>query len=223
MPTTYRRLGCAAVACLLSALALAQAPDDIVVNQNRIPAGKLQNGVLNLQLELRSGAWRPEADDGPQLFVQAFGEAGHAAQIPAPLLRMPEGTTVHAAVANKLAMKATVYGFNTRPGDANAGTEIPAGESHEFTFTAGAPGTYYYWARTIEPFKLGPFHKPLRADAYLNGAFIVDPPGSVPADRVFVINTMLVPPDVTHPGLRSRHHQWQVLPVHRTPGIHGRR
>ncbi len=130
--------------------------DEIVANQNRIPAGKLENGVLNVQLELRSGAWRPEAGDGPQLFVQAFGEAGHAAQIPGPMLRMPEGTTVHATVTNKLQMKATVYGLNTRPGDANAGTEIPAGESHEFTFAAGAPGTYYYWARTTEPLKFGP-------------------------------------------------------------------
>ncbi len=121
MSTTYRRLGCAAVACLLSGLALAQAPDEIVANQNRVPAGKLENGVLNLELELRGGAWRPEAGDGPQLFVQAFREAGHAAQIPGPMLRMPEGTTVHATVTNKLQLKATVYGFNTRPGDANDG------------------------------------------------------------------------------------------------------
>src|SRR5580704_13464390 len=175
MPKTYRRLCCTVVLCLLSALAFAQEPSEIVANQNRVPAGKLENGVLNLQLELRSGAWRPEADDGPQLFVQAFGEAGHATQIPGPMLRMPEGTTVHATVTNKLNLKATVYGFNTRPGEADAGVEIPAGKNHEFTFAAGAPGTYYYWARTIEPFKLGPFDKPLRSDAYLNGAFIVDP------------------------------------------------
>jgi manganese oxidase len=202
MPTTYRRLCCTAVACLLSALAFAQAPadDEIVANQNRVPAGKLENGVLNVQFELRNGAWRPEADDGPQLFVQSFGEAGHAAQIPGPILRMPEGTTVHATVTNMLKMKATVYGFNTRPGGANTAVEIPAGENHEFNFAAGAPGTYYYWARTTEPLKFGPvtFVQPLRADAYLNGAFIVDPAGSVPADRIFVINAMLVPPDVTH-------------------------
>jgi len=199
MSTTYRRLGCTVV-CLLSAWALAQAPDEIVANQNRVPAGKLENGTLNVQLELRSGAWRPEAEDGPQLFVQAFGEPGHAAQIPGPLLRMPEGATVHATVTNKLKLKATVYGFNPRPGDATTGVEIPAGESHQFTFAAGAPGTYYYWARTTEPLKFGSLTliRPLRADAYLNGAFIVDSPGSLPADRVFVINTMLVPPDVTH-------------------------
>ncbi|MGO9404787.1 MAG: multicopper oxidase domain-containing protein [Terriglobales bacterium] len=204
MPTIYRFIGFSAAVCLLSALTLAQAlaADEIVANQNRIPAGKLENGVLNLELELRSGAWRPEADDGPQLFVQAFGEAGHAAQIPGPMLRMPEGTTVHATVTNQLKMKATVYGLNTRPGDEKAGVEIPAGESREFNFVAGAPGTYYYWARTTEPLKDGDLIlvQPLRADAHLNGAFIVDPPGPVTADRVFVINVMVAEADVVHHG-----------------------
>ena len=143
MPTTYRLLCYSAVVCLLSALALAQVPhaDEIVANQNRIPAGKVENGVLNVQLELRSGAWHPEAEDGPQLFVQAFGETGRAAQIPGPMLRMPQGTTLHATVTNQLKMKATVYGLNTRPGDATAGIESPAGETREFKFAAGAPGT----------------------------------------------------------------------------------
>ena len=203
MPTTYRFLYHSALVCLLSALALAQAPaaNQIVANQNRFPAGKLENGVLNVQLELRSGAWHPEADDGPQLFVQAFGEAGRAAQIPGPMLRMPEGTTVHATVTNQLKMKATVYGLNTRPGDERAGIEIPAGENREFTFAAGAPGTYYYWARTTEPLKDGDLIlvQPLRADTHLNGAFIVDPAGPVVADRVFVINVMVAAADVVHP------------------------
>jgi FtsP/CotA-like multicopper oxidase with cupredoxin domain len=204
MPTTYRFLWYYAGVCLLSALALAQAPaaNEIVANQNRIPAGKLEKGVLNVRLELRSGAWRPEADDGPQLFVQAFGEAGRAAQIPGPMMRMPEGTTLHVTVTNQLKMKATVYGLNTRPGDEKAGVEIPAGENRDFTFAAGAPGTYYYWARTTEPLKDGDLIlvQPLRADAYLNGAFIVDPAGPVAADRVFIINVMVAKPDVVHPG-----------------------
>jgi len=49
--------------CLLSASALAQAPDadEIVANRNRIPAGKREKGMLSVQLELRSGAWHAEA------------------------------------------------------------------------------------------------------------------------------------------------------------------
>lgn len=127
MLRNYYLFGYIAVACLVSAFAFAQAPADgeIIANQNRRTAGILTNGLLNVQLELRSGTWHPEANDGPQLFVQTFGEVGQAAQIPGPLLRMPEGTTVHATVANKLKMKATVYGLNTRPGDAEMGVEIP--------------------------------------------------------------------------------------------------
>jgi FtsP/CotA-like multicopper oxidase with cupredoxin domain len=186
---------CFALAGILSTSALAQAPatNEIVANQNRVPAGKLENGVLNVRLELRKGVWYPEVDNGPQLFVQAFAESGSsAAQIPGPLLRMPEGATVRATITNKLKMKATFYGLNTRPGDDNTGVEIPAGDSREFTFAAGAPGTYYYWARTTEPLKVGSrtLVQPLRADAHLNGAFIVDPAGPVAADRVFVINSM---------------------------------
>ena len=150
MSTIYRPLCSGVVVCLLITVAFAQVPgtDEIVANQNRISAGKLEKGVLNVQLELRNGTWHPEAEDGPPLFVFAFAEVGQAAQIPGPMLRMPEGTTVHATVANKLKVKATVYGLNTRPSDAEAGVDIAAGESHEFTFSAGAPGTYYYWART---------------------------------------------------------------------------
>ena len=206
MTTTYRLLCGLAVVYLLSASAIAQAPpaDEIVANQSRTAAGKLANGALNVQLELRTGAWRPEADDGPQLFVQAFGESERAAQIPGPMLRMPEGTRVHATVANKLKMKATVYGLNTRPNNDNIGVEIPAGETREFNFAAGPPGTYYYWARTTEPTKFGTVTvvQPMWADAHLNGAFIIDPAGSTPvaADRIFVINEMFVAADVVQTG-----------------------
>lgn len=181
---------------MLAANALAQLPasEAILANQNRIPAGKLENGILTIQLELRKGTWHAEADDGPQLFVQAFGEAGHPAQIPGPLLRMPAGTTVHLTIANKLKKKATVYGLNTRPGDPKAGIQLAPGESHELTFAAGAPGTYFYWARTVTD----PPDAPVLADAQLNGAFIVDPPGIIPPDRIFVLNAMFVLGDALH-------------------------
>lgn len=204
MSTSQRFFCDCLMLCLVFALAVASAAaaEEIVANQNRVAAGKLENGVLNVKLELRSGAWRAEAEDGPQLFVQAFGEVGHATEIPGPLLRMTEGTTVHATVTNKLKLKATLYGLNTRPGDENAGVEIRAGESHEFTFAAGAAGTYYYWARTTEPLKTPHFTivQPLRADAHLNGAFIVDPAGPAVADRVLVINSMIAESDVIHPS-----------------------
>ena len=185
---------------LWAAIAIAQSPTEpILANQNRIPAGVLENSVLTVQLELRNGAWRAEADDGPQLFVPAFGEAGRPAQIPGPLLRMPAGTTLHVKVTNKLDTKASIYGLNTRPGDPAAGIDLGPGESRDLTFAAGAPGTYYYWARTSAPRK-NPTAPPVFADSHMNGAFIVDPPGPVPADRVFVINSMFVKEDVLQEG-----------------------
>lgn len=169
-----------------------------MANQNRTPAGKLEGGVLNVQLEIRSGAWHPEAEDGPQLFVQAFGEPGHPAQVPGPMLRMPQGTTVHVTVTNQLKVPATVYGLHTRPGDAKDELPVPPGESRERTFLAGAPGTYFYWARSTAPRPSGP-PQPAFEDAHLNGAFIIDPPGDVAADRVFVINVLLAKADIIHP------------------------
>jgi len=194
LSTSLRTLWVLVVLCIFAALAFAQEPavEQILANQNRTPAGKLENGVLTLHLEIRTGAWRAEADDGPQLFVQAFGEAGHPAQIPGPLIRMSVGTTVHVTIANKLDKKATVFGLNTRPGDAQAGVDLAPGESHEWNFEAGAPGTYYYWARTTDS------KRPLFADAHLNGAYIVDPAGLVTPDRLFVINVLIAPADVLH-------------------------
>ncbi len=181
-------------------MAIAQSPptDEIVANQNRTPAGKLESGVLTLHLELRTGTWHIEADDGPPLFVQAFAETGRQSQIPGPLLRTPEGTTVHVTLTNTLKKKATVYGFNTHPGDPKSGIEVPPGESRDLSFIAGAPGTYFYWARTVSPPESD---QPYLADAQLNGAFIIDPPGALAADRVFVINTMFVLADALHKTL----------------------
>jgi FtsP/CotA-like multicopper oxidase with cupredoxin domain len=202
MPKRSYLLTIAALLCLVPATRALPA-DQVLANHNRTPAGKLENGILNVQLEIRTGTWHPEAEDGPALYVQALGEREHPAEIPGPLLRMPEGTAVHATVTNKLKIKATVYGLNTRPADPSLGVEIPAGESREFKFIAGTPGTYYYWARTTEVFKVGErtIVQPVRADAQLNGAFIVDPAGPVVADRIFLINSMFAEADVVQQGL----------------------
>jgi FtsP/CotA-like multicopper oxidase with cupredoxin domain len=192
---------CLAVIHILAAIVSAQslASDEILANQNRTPAGKLENGVLTVHLEIRNGTWHAEAEDGPPLYVQVFAEAGQPASIPGPLLRMPVGTTVKATIDNKLKKPATVFGLNTRPGDPNAGIAIPAGESRETSFLAGAAGTYYYWARTVSPEKVEPYLQ----DAQLNGAFSVDAPGAVPPDRVFVINLMTTRADAIHPRFET--------------------
>lgn len=180
------------------------APDEILANDNRTPGGKVESGVVTLSLEIRTGIWHAEAEDGPRLYVQAFGETGKPAQIPGPLLRVVTGTMVHVAIANRLKRPATVFGFVRRPASSDPGIEIAPGQTRDISFAAGAPGTYFYWARTVtEPEKsrfVGdqPFALPFKADAQLNGAFIVDAAGPVPPDRIFVIDAMQVDPDVLH-------------------------
>ena len=44
----------------------------IAANDNRRPAGRLEQGVLTLTLEVREGLLRPEGDDGPGVPALAF-------------------------------------------------------------------------------------------------------------------------------------------------------
>ena len=78
----------------------------IAANDNRVSAGKLDNRVLMLHLEVREGQWHPGAITGPAISPQipitvdtaAFGEAGRFLQMPGPLIRAPQGTEVHVSV-----------------------------------------------------------------------------------------------------------------------------
>src|SRR5262245_11752191 len=160
----------------------------IEANQNVSPAGQLRDGVLTIRLEIRQGDWFPEAETGPSVVVQAFAEEGGSLQIPGPLIRVPEGTEVRATVRNVLDKgTARLYGLYARPGGDKKPLEIPAGETRDVRFKLTAPGTYLYWATTTET----TLQRRFFADSQLSGAIIVDPPGEVVADRVFVIGVWL--------------------------------
>ncbi|MEO6057548.1 MAG: multicopper oxidase domain-containing protein [Gemmatimonadales bacterium] len=104
---------------------------------------------MTLDLELRTGMFRPHASDGPGVEVQAFGEAGRPLQIPGPLIRVPEGTVIRATIRNRLRRSALVlHGFATRPGATNDSIRVPPGATRTVRFEAGRPGTYYYWGTT---------------------------------------------------------------------------
>ena len=89
-----------------------------MANDNQTPAGQLKNGVLNLQLGLCQGRWYPEDEGGGYRDVYAFAEGGHAPQISGPLIRVQQGTKIHATIHNALALPAKIYGLHTHPGDA---------------------------------------------------------------------------------------------------------
>ncbi|MFY9562563.1 MAG: multicopper oxidase domain-containing protein [Terriglobales bacterium] len=164
----------------------------IAPNDNRAFAGALRDGVLTIRLELGEGQWRPESDDGEVFTVYAFGEAGKALQNPGPLIRVPEGTEIRAIVHNALPVAATVHGLHARPGDEKDALGLPPDATQEVRFKTGTPGTYYYWATTTGRSIL----QRMPVETQLAGALIVDPPGAVAADRVFVIGVYYQDPPI---------------------------
>ena len=166
-----------------------------VTHDNLHPAGQLANGVLTLHLDIREANWTPDAEDGTALPVLAFGEEGQPPSIPGPLIRIPQGTTIHVTIKNPLFVTAFVHGLHTHPGKSEDAVKIPGNESKELTFVAGEPGTYYYWAATSADTTLD---SRLTWDTLLTGAFIVDAPGEPVTDRILMIGlwyNMLVPVD----------------------------
>jgi manganese oxidase len=156
----------------------------VVANDNRRPAGALDQGVLTLALRAAAGQFRPEGDSGRALRVEAFGEGQSPLSSPAPLIRVPEGTEIRAAIRNELADVLRVNGLCDRGAPTCAPIDVPAGAMREVRFKSGPVGTYHYWATTTG------MPMPFRAsdDSQLSGAFIVDAAGApADADRVFVI------------------------------------
>ena len=155
-------------------------------NDNRTPGGRLHDDTLELRLEVGMATWRPEADSGPSIEVAAFAEEGRAPEIPAPLIRIPSGTVIVASVRNRLTDSTiAVHGLVTRPAERDDSLVLRPGESATVTFAAGEPGTYLYYA-VPGKHSLVPFTNDERETT--SGAFIVDPPGGSPADRIFVMN-----------------------------------
>ena len=155
-------------------------------NDNRTPAGTLRNGVLTIRLEVREGEWHPDKEADPGLVLRAFAEAGKPPAIPGPLIRVPEGTLIHATLHNALA-DSTVYlhNFSTRGLADTSAIQLEPGATKAVRFVAGSAGTYFYWAST----RPGAITARAVSDAELAGAFVIDPAGTPaqPRDRVFVL------------------------------------
>ncbi len=193
------RLGSVAIvvfgATALGRMTPAAPPVRVVANDNRIPAGTQQGDTLRIDLVLQQAEWYPEAEDGPHVTVEAFGEGGKIPSIPAPLIRVREGMVIHATVRNLLTdSTAHVIGLGTHPIATGDTLHVRPGDSTEVTFVAGAPGTYLYRA---DIGKQGPTN----ADAQhttTGGAFVVDPVGGSPPDRILVMNIISYEVDSTH-------------------------
>lgn len=182
-----RSLTCAAIACfglLAVGCASPRGPDTTIQpNDNRQAAGKLENGVLTVALEARTGSWQPEGDGSRSLdSLAAFAEAGGRLSTPGPLLRVPVGTEIRGTLHNTLGRPLTVFGLGKARGFSDSVVVAP-GATAEFAFSADKAGTFYYFARNgVDPFGLR-----LAQDTQLQGAIVVDAPNA-PPDRVMAIS-----------------------------------
>ena len=161
-------------------------PSRILPNDNRRPAGRLENGVLTLRLEAREGVWHPHGYDRHGIRIGAFAEEGAPLQIPGPLIRVPAGTKVRTTVRNTLNQPLAVFGLGAERGASGDSVVIQPEETTEFRFVADRPGSYYYLGRHEQPGVPDP-----ALTGSLHGALIVDPPGATVArgDRVLVISS----------------------------------
>ena len=180
----------AAFAALAACAASEPSGERVVPNDNRVAAGTLRDGVLTLHLEAREGRWYPDGHDGPSIVMQMFAEAGRAPQNPGPLIRVPAGTRIHLSVRNALRDSTlVVYGLHTRPAPPSDTVQVRPGATRQLEFTAGEPGTYFYWASTT--------HRSVDdrngTDSQLHGAFIIDSTRAPPNDRVFVLGSWTGP------------------------------
>ncbi len=159
-------------------------PPRVVANDNLVRAGSTFGDTVIVRLVLQRAEWRPEGDNGPHIEVEAFGEAGRAPTIPAPLIRVPAGTIVRAVVRNALTdSTAHVIGLGTHPINVNDTLHLGPGDSSAVTFVAGAVGTFLY--RAVIGTDLDDRESERETTG---GAFVVDPVGGSQPDRIFVVN-----------------------------------
>jgi FtsP/CotA-like multicopper oxidase with cupredoxin domain len=154
-----------------------------MANDNRTAAGELKNNILELKLEMQEAIWYAEEEGGGHRDAFVFAESGRAPQTPGPLIRVAQGTEIHASIRNMLPLAAKIYGLHQHPGDAKDSLSVAAGETREVRFVAGEPGTYLYWGTTANH----SLENRDQAESLLDGAFIVDAPGAKVDDRVFVL------------------------------------
>jgi FtsP/CotA-like multicopper oxidase with cupredoxin domain len=171
----------------------------IEINDNRLSAGTLEGNVLTVRLEAKNGAWYPEGPNGMSLPVAAFGEEGKPLQNPGPVIRIRAGMEVRAFVRNSLEKPLTLFGLPAPRGNTGDSVIVAPGEVREMRFRPMFAGTFYYAGQTGKSRLFGR----LQEDSQLNGAIIVDPPGTapVPNARVFLISWWVAPNPESPTGL----------------------
>ena len=178
-------------------------------NDNRTPAGTYVGDTLVLRLTVTPVNWYFLGDDGPAFTLLAFAEEGKPPTIPGPLIRVRVGTPVRVIVRNPLDDTLIVRGLSERAAARDSLVVLPL-TTAGISFQAGREGTYLYWVPAYSLRIPDTLHStnvpPLGFDSQLGGAIVVDSPGHVPDDRVFVITQLHDRNEgAAAPGSRDRH------------------
>jgi FtsP/CotA-like multicopper oxidase with cupredoxin domain len=162
---------------------------------NTRPAGSLNGKVLTVSLEVVTGAWRPEGDTDPEVPILAFAEAGKGPVNPGPLIRVRQGTEIHLTITNRTDSSLVINGLRPAVSTGTDSVHLPPQSMRELSYRLDTPGTYFYagW------FAGSAFSDRLWLDSQLNGAIVVDAPGAVRADRIFVLSEWFHPYDDNRP------------------------
>ena len=211
MPLAVLLLATVPIGAVAQQVPVWSAPDGELAGyeDNREPAGHLEDGRLRVSLEARAAGWRPWGEDGPIVSGHVFAVEGAEAKVPGPMIRVTAGTPVQVSIRNSLDHALLVRGLVDR------GQEIPPdvlpfglvtlpfagdsllvapGETGYVRFTPTVPGSYFYFGRTVKPGRratsdpvpLGgwpqavSFYGEDAPDRALVGALIVDAPGDAP-------------------------------------------
>src|ERR1019366_5631657 len=120
----------------------------VSANENRVAAGAMHGGILEVALEVRAGEWRPYGPGGPAVGILEFGETGKGLQTPGPLIRVRAGTHIHVRVRNTVEGTLVVHGLTAHHSAMPDTVVVPPGETRDIAFTADDEGTFFYWATT---------------------------------------------------------------------------
>ena len=146
-----------------------------------------------LRLTVTPVAWHLLGDSAPAFTLLAFAEEGKAPSIPGPLIRVRVGTPVRVTVRNPLSDTLVVRGLSDGTAMRDSLVVLPR-DAATARFVARREGTYLYWVPAysvrIPDGVPSPNVPPRGFDSQLAGAIVVDPPGPVPDDRVFVITAL---------------------------------
>src|SRR5688500_16202871 len=154
----------------------------------------MERDTLVVRLTVTTVAWHILGDADPAFTVLAFAEERKPPTIPGPLIRVPRGTPVQVRLSNPLDDTLIVYGLGEHA-RRDSLLLLPCATSVA-GFAARPEGTYQYWATAASVLRhtragLPPNGLIRRGfDSQLVGAIVIDRPGSIPRDRVFVITQL---------------------------------